>query len=112
MEVAFLAIILFVFGIFSLLTVFLVALLFDSIRVDVPYVPTKKEVAEQIVLTLNLKDNSVLYDIGCGDGRILTAAWRKFPTAKYVGVEKGVLPFMKAKFLTRGKQIKILKSLS
>jgi precorrin-6B methylase 2 len=45
---------------------------------DVPYVPTKERVLEEMLKMVSIKPNDVLYDLGCGDGRIVIQAARKF----------------------------------
>jgi SAM-dependent methyltransferase len=41
---------------------------------DVPYVPTPPEVVERMLQLGELKSGDVMYDLGCGDGRIVVAA--------------------------------------
>src|SRR5918999_3018442 len=41
---------------------------------DVPYVPTPPEVVERMIQMADVKSGDVLYDLGCGDGRIVIAA--------------------------------------
>ncbi len=51
-----------------------------------PYVPSPQKVVEQMLEAADLKPNETVYDLGCGDGRILFTAAREF-RAKAVGVE-------------------------
>jgi SAM-dependent methyltransferase len=44
---------------------------------DVPYVPTPPEVVERMIQMGGVKSGDVLYDLGCGDGRIVIAAVKK-----------------------------------
>jgi tRNA G37 N-methylase Trm5 len=44
---------------------------------DVPYVPTPPEVVERMLQMAGVKSGDVLYDLGCGDGRIVIAAVKK-----------------------------------
>jgi SAM-dependent methyltransferase len=44
---------------------------------DVPYVPTPPEVVERMIQMAGVKSGDVLYDLGCGDGRIVIAAVKK-----------------------------------
>jgi cyclopropane fatty-acyl-phospholipid synthase-like methyltransferase len=53
---------------------------------DVPYVPTKQEVVEEMLRLANVKPGDVVYDLGCGDGRIVITAAQKFG-ARGVGVD-------------------------
>ena len=41
---------------------------------DVPYVPTPQEVVERMLQIAKVGKNDVLYDLGCGDGRIVVTA--------------------------------------
>jgi SAM-dependent methyltransferase len=45
---------------------------------DVRYVPTPPEVVEKMLEVAKLTRKDVLYDLGCGDGRIVCAAARKY----------------------------------
>ena len=51
-----------------------------------PFVPTPEPVVERMLEAAELKPGETLYDLGCGDGRILFVAAQKFG-ARAVGVE-------------------------
>jgi ubiquinone/menaquinone biosynthesis C-methylase UbiE len=53
---------------------------------DVPYVPTKQEVVEEMLRMAGVKPGDVVYDLGCGDGRIVVTAAQKFG-ARGVGID-------------------------
>jgi cyclopropane fatty-acyl-phospholipid synthase-like methyltransferase len=53
---------------------------------DVPYVPTKQEVVEEMLRMADVKPGDLVYDLGCGDGRIIVTAAQKFG-ARGVGVD-------------------------
>lgn len=53
---------------------------------DVIYVPTPKEVVEGMLRLAKLGRNDVVYDLGCGDGRIMITAARQFG-ARAVGID-------------------------
>jgi SAM-dependent methyltransferase len=53
---------------------------------DVPYVPTKPEVVEEMLRMAQVGKNDILYDLGCGDGRIVITAARLYGT-RGVGVD-------------------------
>jgi trans-aconitate methyltransferase len=53
---------------------------------DVPYVPTPPEVVDEMLRLAGVRSGDILYDLGCGDGRIVIAAARKFGT-RGVGID-------------------------
>jgi hypothetical protein len=63
----------------------------------VPFVTTSNSVLKDISKALEVKDNSVVYDLGCGDGRILIYLSNLFPKAKYIGIENNIFPLLLAK---------------
>jgi precorrin-6B methylase 2 len=55
-------------------------------HLDVPYVPTPQEVVDRMLSLARVGKNDVLYDLGCGDGRIVVTAARKYGT-RAVGID-------------------------
>ena len=53
---------------------------------DVPYVPTSPEGVQAMLKLADVKKTDVVYDLGCGDGRIVIAAARDFG-ARGVGID-------------------------
>jgi uncharacterized protein (TIGR03000 family) len=53
---------------------------------DVIYLPTPTEVVDKMLEMAEVKKSDVLYDLGCGDGRIVIAAAKKYK-CKAVGIE-------------------------
>ena len=53
---------------------------------EVPYVPTRERVVDEMLKIANVGKNDVLYDLGSGDGRIPIAAAKRFGT-RGVGVD-------------------------
>jgi SAM-dependent methyltransferase len=49
----------------------------DGVILDVPYVPTEDFVVDQMLNLVELRAGDILYDLGCGDGRIVVGAARK-----------------------------------
>ena len=45
---------------------------------DEIFLPTPQEVVEKMLETANIKKTDVVYDLGCGDGRIVITAARKY----------------------------------
>ena len=55
-------------------------------KLDVPYVPTHERIVSEMLKVANVGKNDVLYDLGCGDGRIPVTAAKRFGT-RGVGVD-------------------------
>lgn len=55
-----------------------------------PWLPTRMKKVREMLTLVNIQPNEILYDLGCGDGRIIITAARKFK-AKAVGIEINVL---------------------
>jgi SAM-dependent methyltransferase len=58
----------------------------ETPALDVPYVPTPPEVVEKMLELAQVGAKDVLYDLGCGDGRIVIAA-AKQRGARGVGID-------------------------
>jgi len=88
---------------YMILTCFFVALVFGSlpsqtavsqvisdgqeeIKLDVPYEPSSEEVIRAMLEIAQVGKNDLVYDLGCGDGRIVIAAAQKVG-ARGVGVD-------------------------
>lgn len=55
-------------------------------KLDVPFVPTPPEIVDKMLEFAKVKEDDVLYDLGCGDGRIVIAAAKKYK-CKAVGFD-------------------------
>jgi SAM-dependent methyltransferase len=53
---------------------------------DVPYVPTTEEAVQAMLKLADVKKSDTVYDLGCGDGRIVVAAAKDFG-AHGVGID-------------------------
>lgn len=53
---------------------------------DVVYVPTPQEVVDTMLRLANVTKDDLVYDLGCGDGRIVITAARRFG-ARGVGID-------------------------
>jgi SAM-dependent methyltransferase len=56
------------------------------LHLDVPYVPSPNPVVDGMLKLANVKKGDVVYDLGCGDGRIVIAAAKEYG-ATGVGVD-------------------------
>ena len=59
---------------------------FDQ-RIDVPYVPSSLKTAKRMLEIAEVGPRDVVYDLGCGDARILVLAVELFKAKKAVGYE-------------------------
>ena len=55
-------------------------------KLDVPYVPTPQSVVDAMLNMAAVNKNDVVYDLGCGDGRIVITAAKKYG-ARGVGID-------------------------
>ncbi len=55
-------------------------------RLDVPYVPTPQPVVDKMLELARVGKNDVVYDLGCGDGRVVITAASKYG-ARGVGID-------------------------
>lgn len=56
------------------------------VRKDVPYVPTRQETVDEMLRMAKVDADDVVYDLGCGDGRIVISAARDHG-ARGVGID-------------------------
>ena len=69
-----------------LLFLWLLAFQPKTASIQAPYVTTPPQVVDEMLRLAGLRKNDVLYDLGCGDGRIAIAAARKYG-ARAVGID-------------------------
>lgn len=74
-----------------------------------PFVRTRGGAVPEILKLLQLNDRSVLYDLGCGDGRILRAAAARTKGLTGVGIENDWLPIIFSHLRRRPAGMKIIK---
>ena len=55
-------------------------------KLDVWYVPTPHEIVDRMLDVAKVRAGDVVYDLGCGDGRMVIAAAKKYGT-RGVGVD-------------------------
>lgn len=67
----------------------------------VPYLSLSKKHLPNILAALELKPESVLYELGCGDGRIVIAGAVSQPSARCVGIEYALAPILMARLAHR-----------
>ena len=57
-----------------------------GVKKDVPYVPTPQEVVDKMLEMAKVTKDDTVYDLGCGDGRMVVTAAKKYG-AKGIGVD-------------------------
>jgi SAM-dependent methyltransferase len=86
---------------FALLVVFVAVLSAIPVRSDdkpkneqpefyVPYVQTEELVVQTMLKLANVKEGETVYDLGCGDGRIVITAVKEFKAGKGLGLDINV----------------------
>jgi len=100
-----------ILSIFYILTAIIILVFFLStiqtmLYTKVPFVPVPKEVLPDILKALDLKNGSIMYDLGCGDARVLTEAAKASKSSetsessksRFVGIERVWFPLVLARF--------------
>ncbi len=102
--------VLLLFSVFLLIAGFVFIIFFtlrDVITRRAPFISTRSNILADIVSLLQLQDGSVVYDLGCGDGRVLREAVQRNPgkNIRGVGIESSVWPYILARWKSRGLSI-------
>jgi methylase of polypeptide subunit release factors len=63
---------------------------------ELPYVPTTEEAVKAMLKLADVKSSDIVYDLGCGDGRIVIAAAKEYG-AHGVGVDINPVRIAEAK---------------
>jgi SAM-dependent methyltransferase len=56
-------------------------------EIIVPFVPTNEKVVTAMLKLASVKEGDVVYDLGCGDGRIVISAVKEFKAKKGLGID-------------------------
>ncbi|MCX6757342.1 MAG: SAM-dependent methyltransferase [Candidatus Nomurabacteria bacterium] len=94
-----------------LFIIFLLTSFLTPLFSKVPFVPVRGKIVNEIISILDLKEDSVLYDLGCGDGRVLFAGTKYIKSVKAVGIEHAPFPYICAKlrkFFSKSKNVSII----
>jgi SAM-dependent methyltransferase len=76
-------------------------LILRSMASATPYVPISRKLFPFIEQELALGDNSVFYDLGCGDGKVVAYIAKKYPGVQCVGIEFSLMPYLLSRYRTR-----------
>jgi SAM-dependent methyltransferase len=56
-------------------------------EIRVPFVPTNQKVVEAMLKLAAVKEGDTVYDLGCGDGRIVITAVKEFKAKRGLGID-------------------------
>lgn len=76
-----------------------------------PFISTRKALLKKIIDSLDIKDDSVVFELGCGKAGFLMEVYKKHPKTRVIGIENDLIPWMIAKIqdaLTK-KNFQIIK---
>jgi SAM-dependent methyltransferase len=76
---------------------------------DVPFVPTTEDAIQSMLKLANVKQPDLVYDLGCGDGRIVMAAGKEYG-AQGVGIDINPQRFQEPKENARKAEVENLVS--
>lgn len=62
-----------------------------------PFIPIPQQAIPYLLEHATIGEHDMVYDLGCGDARILCALAKKNPQATFIGIEKALFPFFVAK---------------
>ncbi|MCC6324009.1 hypothetical protein IT400_04445, partial [Candidatus Nomurabacteria bacterium] len=74
--------------------------MYSGITSKVPFISVPLSILPDIEKALDIQSDSVVYDLGCGDARVLRYLAKKYPTATFIGIENGVFPYYVAKTIS------------
>jgi len=75
--------------------------LINTLKFGLPFVTTPNWAIEWLSNNLHLSSSDIVYELGCGDARVMGALAKKFPAAKFIGIEIQWWPYILAKWRTR-----------
>jgi trans-aconitate methyltransferase len=82
---------------------------------QVPFVTASSKVLKDIEKAFIINDSSVVYVLGCGDGRIMLHLSTAYPKARYIGIENSIFPVILARvgsylnYKKTGNKVEIVK---
>jgi hypothetical protein len=90
--------------------IFLIISLLETRVISISFIPIPSHAMQSMVKEIVMTSDSVCYDLGCGDGRILTALYQGYGGAgTYIGIERATWPYIQARKKTRNTHIQIKK---
>jgi hypothetical protein len=94
--------------ILSLVLLLVIRETFRVFKGNAPYVPSAKKLINKILAEIDFKENSLVYELGCGDARFLRALVAK-KNVQAIGYEYFIIPFLAARLYNffQGKKVKV-----
>jgi len=59
-----------------------------------PFISSRPEVIQKILSELKIKEEAIVYELGCGKAGFLRAMEEKYPRTKLIGIEYNLLPYL------------------
>lgn len=87
--------------IFILGHLFIRTIVGKALRRYAPFVPIPDQALSLLKDGDITAEGDAIYDLGCGDGKVLKYMADKFPKATYIGIEYNIIPYLLAKVKTR-----------
>lgn len=87
----------FLLGVLIIVFLLLLLWMWTGFWAKVPFIPVPNAVLPDIARALNVAEGSVVYDLGCGEGRVLFYLSKHIPKAQYVGIENSPFPLLLAR---------------
>ncbi len=56
-------------------------------EIKIPYLPTPQKVVAAMLKLAAVKEGETVYDLGCGDGRIVISAVKEFNAGRGIGID-------------------------
>lgn len=82
-------------------TIFSINALINTLRHGLPFVSTPNWAVYWLRDNLQLTDHDVVYELGCGDARVLEKLARQHPKTQFIGIEVQWWPLLLAHWRTR-----------
>lgn len=64
---------------------------------NTPFIISPASSREYLLEFMSLNKDSVLYDLGCGNSKLLRSLAKKFPSSKFIGIDNSFLPYLLSK---------------
>lgn len=81
--------------------IFMINGLYGVFRIHIPYVPTPAWAIAWLQEHLELPSGAIVYDLGCGDARVLAGLAKNHPSATFIGIEVQWWPYVLARWRAR-----------